>query len=64
MELGLKDKVAAVTASSLGLGKAIAMELARRARKSPSALGARGRSTRPGRKSRPLAAKCCRALPT
>ena len=29
MELGLKDKVAAVTASSLGLGKAIAMELAR-----------------------------------
>ena len=29
MELGLKGKVAAVTASSLGLGQAIAMELAR-----------------------------------
>ena len=29
MDLGLKDKVAAVTASSLGLGQAIAMELAR-----------------------------------
>ena len=29
MELGLHDKVAAVTASSLGLGQAIAMELAR-----------------------------------
>ena len=29
MELGLNDKVAAVTASSLGLGQAIAMELAR-----------------------------------
>ena len=28
MELGLKGKVAAVTASSLGLGQAIAMELA------------------------------------
>ena len=29
MELGLKDKVAAVTASSLGLGKAIALEFAK-----------------------------------
>ena len=64
MDLGLNGKVAAVTASSQGIGKAIAMELAQEGAKVAICARRQDRSTKRRRRSKRRAARCFRALPT
>ena len=64
MDLGLNGKVAAVTASSQGIGKAIAMELAQEGAKVAICARRQGPLDETKAAIEAAAARCFRALPT